>query len=169
MSWSEAQIDSLKKLWSEGHSASQIAIELGQGITRNSVIGKVHRLKLAKRKATYRAEPKSKKRLARRERPAIAVKRVPQAKRPMLIHRPNEREFVSAPLPKAEDVFIPLDQRIGVMGLTEHTCKWPIGDPCEPDFHFCGQHKERTGPYCEHHSKRAFVPAPPIKINGKRK
>jgi GcrA cell cycle regulator len=43
MSWTDERVELLKKLWSDGLSASQIAAELG-GITRNAVIGKVHRL-----------------------------------------------------------------------------------------------------------------------------
>jgi len=48
MSWSDERVEKLKKMWSEGQSASQIAKELG-GVTRNAVIGKVHRLGLSNR------------------------------------------------------------------------------------------------------------------------
>src|SRR3954465_2625436 len=48
MSWTDERVETLKKLWSDGLSASQIAAELG-GITRNAVIGKVHRLGLSGR------------------------------------------------------------------------------------------------------------------------
>ena len=46
MNWTDERVEMLKKLWSEGLSASQIAAQLGN-VTRNAVIGKVHRLKLA--------------------------------------------------------------------------------------------------------------------------
>ncbi len=48
MSWSDDRVELLKKMWGEGQSASQIAKELG-GVTRNAVIGKVHRLGLSNR------------------------------------------------------------------------------------------------------------------------
>ncbi len=48
MSWSDERVETLKKMWGEGQSASQIAKELG-GVTRNAVIGKVHRLGLSNR------------------------------------------------------------------------------------------------------------------------
>ena len=48
MSWSDERVELLKKMWGEGQSASQIAKELG-GVTRNAVIGKVHRLGLSNR------------------------------------------------------------------------------------------------------------------------
>lgn len=43
----------------------------------------------------------------------------------------------------------------GVENLNEHTCKWPVGDPLEPGFGFCGQHSEPGKPYCAEHCERA--------------
>jgi len=48
MSWTDERVETLKRMWAEGQSASQIAKELG-GVTRNAVIGKVHRLGLSNR------------------------------------------------------------------------------------------------------------------------
>ena len=64
MSWSDERVEKLKKMWAEGQSASQIAKELG-GVTRNAVIGKVHRLGLSNRNGsgggtTTKAAPKPK-------------------------------------------------------------------------------------------------------------
>ena len=66
MSWTDERVETLKKMWGEGQSASQIAKELG-GVTRNAVIGKVHRLGLSNRTAgapaaaaTAKPEPKAK-------------------------------------------------------------------------------------------------------------
>ena len=52
--WTEDRVGALKKLWLEGQSASQIAKALGGGVTRNAVIGKVHRLGLSGRAAPRR-------------------------------------------------------------------------------------------------------------------
>ncbi len=61
MSWTDERVETLKKLWADGHSASQIAAELG-GITRNAVIGKVHRLGLSGRaKSPSSAAPRPRK------------------------------------------------------------------------------------------------------------
>ena len=57
MSWTDERVELLKKLWSDGLSASQIAAELG-GITRNAVIGKVHRLGLVPRVITQKPAPR---------------------------------------------------------------------------------------------------------------
>ena len=55
--WTEDRVGALKKLWLEGQSASQIAKQLGGGVTRNAVIGKVHRLGLSGRAASKRRPP----------------------------------------------------------------------------------------------------------------
>ena len=60
MPWTDERVETLKKLWTEGHSASQIAARLGMGVTRNAVIGKVHRLNLSGRVTQPRStEPRA--------------------------------------------------------------------------------------------------------------
>ncbi|WP_332909033.1 GcrA family cell cycle regulator, partial [Paracoccus binzhouensis] len=56
MSWTDERVETLKRMWAEGQSASQIAKELG-GVTRNAVIGKVHRLGLSNRGEEGEAAP----------------------------------------------------------------------------------------------------------------
>jgi GcrA cell cycle regulator len=154
MSWTDDRVDLLKKLWQEGLSASQIAGRLG-GVTRNAVIGKVHRLGLSGRATTSR--------LKSRPRPRVNTPRRPQ-------QRPNFRQlgnpafrslyqgeaepFVPAP----EEIDIPLAERKNLQDLMESDCRWPIGDPQHDDFHFCNRGKVPGLPYCEFHSKRAFQP-----------
>ena len=58
--------------------------------------------------------------------------------------------------PQVQELFIPVDKRLSLLQLSEHTCKWPIGDPLTPDFYFCGQHADEGKPYCEFHSRRAY-------------
>ena len=81
MGWTEERVELLKKLWLEGLSASQIAGVLGEGVTRNAVIGKVHRLKL-----TGRAKPASSAPRARTA-PRAARRAPPVAER-----RPSRRQ-----------------------------------------------------------------------------
>lgn len=176
MSWTDERVEQLKKMWLEGLSASQIAAELGDGVTRNAVIGKVHRLKLSGRAKPASAPPRARPqaRPAPRRLPgsggrpmggstassvgAAPRRTMPQA--PMIgatalkIDAEYEVEaLVAAPV---TELFIPVDQRIGLLGLSEHTCKWPIGDPLSKDFYFCGQHSEEGKPYCDFHSRRAY-------------
>ncbi len=84
MSWTDDRVELLKKMWGEGQSASQIAKELG-GVTRNAVIGKVHRLGLSNRAGTGAAaaakpEPKAKPAAPKAEaKPKVEAKPKPEA------------------------------------------------------------------------------------------
>ena len=62
----------------------------------------------------------------------------------------------SLQLPQVQELDIPVEKRLTLLQLNEHTCKWPIGDPLTPDFYFCGQHSEEGKPYCDFHSRRAY-------------
>jgi GcrA cell cycle regulator len=164
MSWTEERVGVLTKLWLEGLSASQIAGELGEGVTRNAVIGKVHRLKLS-----GRAKPANS---SQRARTATRMPRRPKAqggasfKRRVTSARvvgatalkPMEVEEISVRLnpDNVTELFIPVEERIDLLSLTEKTCKWPIGDPLLEDFHFCGRNSDDSAPYCEFHAKRAY-------------
>jgi GcrA cell cycle regulator len=170
--WTDERVETLKKLWMEGLSASQIAGELGEGVTRNAVIGKVHRLKLSARakptNSTPRARPASRPAPRRVASPSAGLSGMGGASkmrssmpRPQsvgataLAHDPQlETELYVAPA--VAELFIPEDKRLNLLQLNEHTCKWPIGDPLSKDFYFCGQHSLETGPYCEFHSRRAY-------------
>jgi GcrA cell cycle regulator len=157
MSWTDERVELLKKLWSEGLSASQIAGRLGS-VTRNAVIGKVHRLGLSGRATTSRMKthrPRARMANAKRSaKPRFAVAGNP-AVRGLFA---GEGE---AYVPPAEELVIPLAERKTIQTLTECSCRWPIGDPQMADFHFCGKTKVPLLPYCEHHARRAFQPAVP--------
>ncbi|PKQ03506.1 MAG: GcrA cell cycle regulator, partial [Alphaproteobacteria bacterium HGW-Alphaproteobacteria-11] len=77
--------------------------------------------------------------------------------------RPEERavrETAEASEPAAqEERMLEPSQRATVLTLTEHTCKWPIGDPGRPGFHFCGRGADNGSPYCTEHARMAYQPA----------
>ena len=52
-------------------------------------------------------------------------------------------------------------------GLTERMCKWPIGDPKQPDFHFCGKAVEVTVTYCQEHRAKAYTVSKKSSVAGK--
>lgn len=158
MSWTDERVELLKKLWSEGLSASQIAGRLGS-VTRNAVIGKVHRLGLSGRATTSRMK-------SHRPRARLAsAKRVAQKPRFAQVGNPAVRALyqgdVEPYVPPAEELVIPLAERKTIQTLTECSCRWPIGDPQTSEFHFCGKTKVPALPYCEFHARRAFQPAVP--------
>ena len=157
MGWNDERVDLLKKLWSDGLSASQIAGRLG-GVTRNAVIGKVHRLGLSGRATTSRM--KSHRPRARSQ----ATKRLMKPRFANLGNPALRQLYLgdSEPYtPSAEELVIPPNERRSIQTLTEASCRWPIGDPQQSDFHFCGRKKVLGLPYCEFHARRAFQPPQP--------
>jgi GcrA cell cycle regulator len=152
MAWTDERVELLKKLWGEGLSASQIAGRLGS-VTRNAVIGKVHRLGLSGRATTSRMK-------SHRPRPRMATKRMAKA-RFSATGNPAFRALyqeADAYIPAVEEIVIPLAERKTIQTLVECSCRWPIGDPQASDFHFCGKNKVPGLPYCEFHARRAFQP-----------
>lgn len=159
MSWNEERVELLKKLWSEGLSASQIANRLG-GVTRNAVIGKVHRLGLSGRATTSRV-----KTVRPRKRTNGGVVRTPRSKFYANGNAAGKGPFDPGlqgdvvELPQIDELVIPLEERVSLVELKEGMCRWPIGDPTHEDFHFCGRNKVPGVPYCEFHAQVAFQPA----------
>ncbi|TMJ34916.1 MAG: GcrA cell cycle regulator [Alphaproteobacteria bacterium] len=154
MSWTDERVEVLARLWAEGHSASQIAAELG-GITRNAVIGKVHRLGLAGRaKSPTSSAPRPRK--PRGSSHMLRVSRPAMRGNTALAHA---YDLEMEPQAELVDNVIPLGQRRSLLELTEETCRWPIGDPGAPDFFFCGGASITSLPYCAYHSRVAYQPA----------
>jgi GcrA cell cycle regulator len=152
MSWTDERVELLKKLWSDGLSASQIAAELG-GITRNAVIGKVHRLGLSGRaKSTSTGVPRPRK--AR----APALLRIGRAAIRGNTALAHVYELEEEAEPELIDNIIPIGQRRTILELNEQTCRWPVGDPGSSDFFFCGGNTVGGLPYCAHHSRVAYQP-----------
>ncbi len=146
MGWTDERVEKLKTLWLEGHSASQIAKQLG-GVTRNAVIGKVHRLGLS-----GRATPSQPSRTTfKAPRPARPVSAAPSVQRRAAEHRPA----LPAPRPAP---YVELPGTATVLTLGAHMCKWPIGDPATEDFSFCGRRASDEGPYCVEHARVAYQP-----------
>ena len=159
MSWTDERVELLKKLWSDGLSASQVAAELG-GVTRNAVIGKVHRLGLSGRAKTTTTAPRTRRPRNNTTRPARQVGGAAPTVGATALKADVKPQ--TAPQPKAEKkpeldaVVVPISKRATILTLTESTCKWPIGDPGDGDFHFCGCASEPGSPYCKYHSEIAY-------------
>lgn len=154
MAWTDDRVATLTKLWADGLSASQIAKELG-GVTRNAVIGKVHRLGLS-----GRAKPSNPKRKsvaaprAAKPRPTKVTRTpaIPRALRTIpAVEQPTPPPMDAKPMANGEFATI--------LTITDHMCKWPIGDPGAPDFRFCGRKTDPDEPYCVPHSQVAYQPS----------
>jgi len=269
MSWTDERIQSLKRMWEAGQTASQIAEALGEGVSRNAVIGKAHRLGLQARpspvKPASAAAPASAPtpvptpaeapvaapapaELAPRPEPApVAAKPVsapvaaaPAELRPVreqaqpaapvaappvppvrptaapaeslpvaasaepanpaatpapppqpvlrsigpggfLRQSPGEQQPPSTPAPPRRLVPAkPSPEMAGktsLLDLNDRVCKWPLGHPGEPDFHFCGDKVNPGFPYCVEHCGHAYQaqlprrdrrPPPPLPFGGPR-
>ena len=142
MSWNNEKVEKLKDLWGKGHTASQIAEMLGD-TTRNAVIGKAHRLNLEARAPSKQTSSSDKQ----ETRPAR------KAQQPMS----RKSKFKSILLDKNFES----EKPTSLEGLTDSTCRWPIGRPDEEKFYFCGRKPIEDFPYCKLHVLYAFQPKNP--------
>ncbi len=145
MAWTEERVETLKKLWAEGLSAAQIANKIG-GVTRNAVIGKVHRLGLS-----GRATPTKPQR--------GCAPSAPQQPQGATAAPPREEIKSVIPEPEfAAPLVLDTGDSATVATIQNNMCKWPIGDPARDDFHFCGQPTLPGKSYCAYHAHMAFQP-----------
>ncbi|KQS04086.1 GcrA cell cycle regulator [Sphingomonas sp. Leaf357] len=243
MSWTDERIDTLRKMWEGGSTASQIAEELG-GVSRNAVIGKAHRLGLQSRPSPVKpnepAAPKAEKPVAAATAAAapaapVEAKAPPVPKAAPPAPKPVERVAAPTPAPEPEiddeeedeideapaAVAAPaappppimrsvgpggflrqapgeqqapitpapprrlvpakpsaeMADKTSLLDLNDKVCKWPLGHPGEPDFHFCGDKVNPGFPYCVAHCGHAYQaqlprrdrrPPPPLPFGGAR-
>jgi GcrA cell cycle regulator len=218
MSWTDERIEQLRQMWSNGHTASQIAETLG-GVSRNAVIGKAHRLGLQSRPSPVKAseaeaaEPAPKPVAAApapppppappkpapapaaeppEPKPAVSVEAdaKPAAPAPIVrsigpggFQRQNPHEQQSPIPPAPPRRLVPakpsaeMADKTSLLDLNDRICKWPLGHPGEPDFHFCGNPVNPGFPYCLEHCSVAYQaqlprrdrrPPPPLPYGGPR-
>jgi GcrA cell cycle regulator len=232
MAWTDERIESLRKMWEAGQTASQIAEQLG-GVSRNAVIGKAHRLGLQSRPSPVKPNDPTPKATAPTAEPRPAppprtapppappvqaaapvappraplveatpdddgdsdadVEAAPAAPRPpqpilrsvgpggFLRQAPGEQQAPITPAPPRRLVPAkPSPEMAGkttLLDLNDKICKWPLGHPGEPDFHFCGEKVNPGFPYCVQHCGHAYQaqlprrdrrPPPPLPFGGPR-
>ena len=129
MSWTDDRVKVLRQLWGEGKTAAEIAKELGEGVTRNAVIGKAHRLKLSSRMSPIQQN----------------IKKVKPSEK---INPPVQRRSRKVP--------IHLGKQLKMDDLRDKMCRWPNGEPENEDFSFCGCDAIEGSPYCEIHNNIAY-------------
>ncbi|MBE6445140.1 MAG: hypothetical protein E7019_03670 [Alphaproteobacteria bacterium] len=173
MAWTDEMIEQLKKMWDEGLTTGEIGRRLN--VSKNSIVGKVHRLGLSgrpspiKKKDQTSETPKSEKKQSAPKEKAKSV--APETKtvtekpkkdakniaKTENVAKADEIDLKFIPAPIKEKTPSKAGQNVSLVELDNHTCRWPIGDPKDDNFHFCGK-KVRIGQtYCDEHSAIAYV------------
>jgi len=143
-SWTDDKIKILKEKWTAGWSGAQIARLLGT--TRNSVIGKVHRLGLASHAYNSNAPVTPRAKSGPKPKPKV--------------EKPVHPISIVKPKPKPEPTeYPPPTEKITLETVKATECRWSYGDPGAEDFTFCGRERAPPRPYCAHHNSLAFVPS----------
>ena len=175
MSWTDERIATLKKMWLQGKSASEIAEKLG-GVTRNAVIGKAHRLNLSGRPSPIKKVAVPKKAAAAAPAPAkkpaapVAKAKPAPAPKPTPVAAPAPQKMAprtsgNGPGKPPEIVQLaalanatsrPDGKIVSILELTERICRWPVGDPRDGNFGYCGSESYGAHPYCAEHVAIAF-------------
>jgi GcrA cell cycle regulator len=155
--WTAERVELLKQMWADGLSASTIAGRLGAGITRNAVIGKVHRLGLSGRATPTRVASSRPRRPRQPSHPGRA-RLLPTAGATALKPQVCQERMVEPEPVPLRLIDIPKGERVSLLMLSEKTCRWPIGEPGTEDFFFCGMSPREPTPYCEYHARIAYQP-----------
>lgn len=167
MAWTDKMVEDLKIMWKQGLTTGEIGKRLG--VSKNSIVGKVHRLQL-----DARPSPIKKKVVEVEEKAAPIAEKAcgPKPKKETKLEKQQVRDEIEAnreskiekiraqncaACPPHAPKSTTYSGKIGLTELDNHTCRWPIGDPKDDNFHFCGK-KIRVGQtYCEEHSAMAYV------------
>lgn len=144
--WTAERIEQLRHCVVTGLTCSEIAAEIG--VSRNAVIGKIHRLGLSS------------------GRPAGAQARdcPPRARRPRAPTQGRLLRLAYAQMPEGGgpimlDAAVDSERPCSLVELAEHKCRWPLGDPVKSDFAFCGNDAVGGFTYCIGHARLAYRPA----------
>jgi GcrA cell cycle regulator len=158
--WSAARIALLARRWAQGVSAGMIAKELGGGLSRCAVLGKIHRLKLPppefKRQQAGKGRPRGRGAGRNRRRARSGkMSALWAAFQALGLAPPNGEPDGSLDHANAGKAF---GTPCTLLELTALTCRWPVGAPGDPDFAFCGAPPFRRRPYCLAHCLIAYRP-----------
>jgi GcrA cell cycle regulator len=150
--WTEARIERCRKLWEDGATAEAIAKKLGDGATRCAVIGKMKRIWAQRGTASPMA--------AAAGIPKAAAPTLPKASaptRPKAPAQPRLRRVAPLRELPPERTAAPVCRHLTIADLTATTCRFPLGDPADAAFRYCGAEAPVERPYCLHHARIAFT------------
>ena len=153
--WNDEQDEQLKKLTSEGLSASMIAARMPGNRSRNSIIGRQHRLRLmgkqTQRKKPARSGPIKPTDCKSMNHMAATSTHVPHLRSMEEKMRYAETSKSMRDTSELDPLMVPL------LELESHQCRWPVNSPDNGEgFLFCGHKKQEGSSYCSHHRQRAY-------------
>lgn len=149
MGWTDESVEELRRLWDKGLTANEIAKKLG--VTKNAIVGKVHRLCLKARPSPIKTKSEGEV-----VQPAVATQEsVVETEVAEEVVAEPINVTVTEPITKKHDSF----GHVRLVDLDSHTCRWPLGDPRDEDFGFCGKKVRAGQTYCDEHSAVAYVKA----------
>jgi len=190
MAWTEKMVEDLRIMWKQGLTTGEIGRRLG--VSKNSIVGKVHRLQLdarpspikkktdnaktvepaaAEKKTKLKTEKPAEKKAEKSTSKAVkapekkAVASTEKKSKPVA-ETPKAPQEKKQPTPKIpEHIFTPkpaqavktYNGNAKLTDLDNHTCRWPLGDPKDENFHFCGRRVKVGQTYCEEHAALAYV------------
>ena len=138
MGWTDEQVEELKRLWDQGLTTGEIGKALG--VSKNAVVGKAHRLGLNGRPSPIRRNEDEASASAEGTNNVKEAKKTCKAAAQKTAEKEKKKLFT-------------------VNDLTSTSCRWPVGDPKDEDFHFCGKESLPDKPYCAEHAAIAYVSA----------
>ena len=156
MAWTPELVKELKRLWSKGLTTVEIGNRLG--MSKNAIVGKAHRLGLESRPSPIKREKKKE----------VVIEKIEEIK-PTPENKVEEDVFTeSASFPPEEILKAePIEETpktkkrkykgVQLVDLKPTSCRWPLGDPKDADFCFCGQECAEGKIYCEEHCAVAYT------------
>lgn len=174
MAWTDEMVEDLRKMWHEGLTTGEIGKRLG--VSKNSIVGKVHRLGLSGRPSPIKKknEPAKEKNETPKEAAKKEEKNAKKAKPEKNIKEDNtSKPEIETKVSEVEVKETRIEiirnstkvehpkqhNKVMLTDLDNHTCRWPIGDPKDENFHFCGKKIKIGQTYCEEHANIAYVKA----------
>lgn len=146
MGWTDEKVNELRRLWEKGLTANEIAKALD--VTKNAVVGKVHRLCLKARPSPIKTKGEDEAQVNQVENAEVEVGGGDVVESEPMTKSESEKEAKSGCCGSG---------KIKLVELDSHTCRWPIGDPRDEDFGFCGKKVRAGQTYCDEHSALAYV------------
>lgn len=179
--WDSNVLKKLKALVGKGLSTAEIGKKLG--LSKNAIVGKLHRMGWnasatdsdTKPKAEIKKSKAAPKKVEKKPVAVKAVKKPAPAPKPVKVAPKEKPAPAPKPAPKktvghaiAGSKGISVHQRmvqhaLEMANLKPNQCRWPIGDPDSEGFHFCGNPVFVGKPYCYEHCKQAYQFTPPKK------